>query len=163
MANLVRRNEGTRAIAARDPLQPVREAMQDWMRWDPFQAMAPLAGRTFADAFEPSFDVRETTNAFIIEADLPGVKPEDVDVTLTGNRLQISGRREAEEETRQGTYYSCERFHGSFTRAFTMPEGIDADNATTDVKHGVLTVTLPKRPEAQPRRITIGPTPKTKA
>jgi len=163
MANLIKRTEGGQALQRRDPFQDMRNVMRDWMGWDPFQAMAPLTGRAFRDTFEPGFDVRETANSYVIEADLPGVKPEDVEITLTGNRLQITGKRETEEESKQGTFFCCERFFGTFTRAFTLPEGTDADHAASNFRDGVLTVTIPKRPEAQPRRIQIGPAAKTKA
>jgi HSP20 family protein len=164
MANIVKRNDGGgQGLVRRDPMRELGQTMRDWMGWDPFQAIAPLAGRVFRDAFEPGFDVRETPDAFVIEGDLPGVKDSDLEISLTGNRLQIQGKRESEEEQQQGTYYCSERFYGSFTRTFTLPDGIDADHASSDFKAGVLKVTIPKRPEAQPRRIAIGSGAKGKA
>jgi HSP20 family protein len=125
--------------------------------------MMPMPGRAFGAGFEPGFDVRELADAYVIEADLPGVKEADLEVTLTGNRLQVQGKRDVEDEQTQGTFYCAERFHGSFTRVFTLPEGIDADHASSDFKNGVLKIRIPKRPEAQPRRIALGTGPKTKA
>jgi HSP20 family protein len=163
MANIVKRNEGGQNLAARDPWRQLGETMRDWMGWDPFRSMAPLAGRAFRETFEPGFDVRETPEAYVIEGDVPGVKASDLEVTLTGNSLQIQGKREAESEQKEATYYCSERFYGSFTRAFTLPEGIDTEHATSSFDNGVLKVTIPKRPESQPRRIAVGPAPKTKA
>jgi HSP20 family protein len=77
------------------------------------------------------------------------------DISLTGNRLTIAGSR-TEEETEEGAaYYARERTYGSFSRAFTLPEGIDGNQVQADLKGGVLTVAVPKTPEVQPRRITL--------
>jgi HSP20 family protein len=67
----------------------------------------------------------------------------------------VSGKREAEKEEKTDTYYACERSYGSFTRAFTLPDGIDGDHVRADMSNGVLTLTLPKKPELQPKRIEI--------
>ena len=150
MANIVKRNEG-QSMEGYDPFRMMREMM----RWDPFREIMPLATRGMRDTFEPTFDVRESNDAFVVEADLPGIKPEDVEVTLTGNRLSIQGKREINEEARNDTYYCSERFYGSFTRTFTLPEGTDADHARSDFRDGVLKLVIPKKPEAQPRRIAL--------
>jgi HSP20 family protein len=84
------------------------------------------------------------------------VKEENIDVSLTGNRLTISGTREEETRDQNDRYHAYERSYGSFARSFSLPEGIDADHIQADMKNGVLSVTLPKRPEIQPRRIGIG-------
>jgi HSP20 family protein len=82
---------------------------------------------------------------------------------MTGNRLTISGKREAEVEERTDTYYACERSYGSFTRAFTLPEGTDGgDRIRADLKEGVLTLLLPKKPELQPKRIEVKVAEKSK-
>jgi HSP20 family protein len=159
MANIVRRNENQELEW--DPFR----LMRDMMRWDPFREMAPIWNRgTARDVFVPGFEVRENQTAILVRADLPGVKSEDLEVTLTGNRLQISGRREAEQGGESDTVYMLERSYGTFTRTFTLPESVDANQISTDLKDGVLTVVLPKKPEAQPKRIAIGSsTPKLKA
>jgi HSP20 family protein len=150
MANIVRRNENQ--DVEWDPFR----LMRDMMRWDPFREMAPIFNRGTRDVFVPAFEVRENQSAILVRADLPGVKVEDLEVTLTGNRLQISGRREAEQASESDTVYTLERQYGTFARTFTLPESVDANQISTDLKDGVLTVVLPKRPEAQPKRITIG-------
>jgi HSP20 family protein len=150
MANIVRRNENQ--AAEWDPFR----LMRDMMRWDPFREMSPIWNRGTGDMFVPAFEVRENQSAILVRADLPGVKAEDLEVTLTGNRLQISGRREAEQASESDTVYTLERSYGTFARAFTLPESVDANQISTDLKDGVLTVVLPKKPEAQPKRIAIG-------
>lgn len=84
-----------------------------------------------------------------------GVKESDVDITRTGNCLTVSGKRESEREDAGDTYYAYERAYGSFTRSFTMPEGIDADHIHAELKDGVLMVAVPKKPDAQPKKINL--------
>ena len=87
--------------------------------------------------------------------DVPGIKQADLDVSLTGNRLTITGKREAEKEDKGDTYYTYERSYGSFTRSFTLPEGVNASAIRADLHDGVLSVVLPKTPEAQPKKIPV--------
>jgi HSP20 family protein len=153
MSNIVKKNEG--GMTKWDPFR----SMRDLLRWDPFREMAPLFGsleQAQTDAWLPSFEVRETKDAYVFKADLPGVKKEDIDISLSGNRLQISGKREAEHETKDDTFYTYERSYGAFTRAFTLPGDIDADHVRTDLKDGVLTLAVPKKAEAQTKKIAIG-------
>jgi HSP20 family protein len=163
MANIIRRNEGQqqRDVAQRgrgyDPgyrLDPFR-MVGDLLRWDPFSENERW-GSGVQGGFLPAVDLRETESAYHFNVDLPGVKEENVDVSLTGNRLTISGTREEETRDQNDRYHAYERSYGSFARSFSLPEGIDADHIQADMKNGVLSVTLPKRPEIQPRRIGIG-------
>jgi HSP20 family protein len=131
-----------------DPFRVMRELM----RWDPFAEMTPFAGEA---AFAPAFDVKETKDAFVFKADLPGIQEKDLEVKLNQNRLSISGKREQEKTEKSDTFYTYERSYGSFARAFTLPEGVDGDNIKAELKEGVLTLTLPKRPELQPKKIAV--------
>src|SRR5207245_3094631 len=109
-----------------------------------------------AARFTPDFEIKETKDGFVFKADLPGIKEKDLEVTMTGNRLTISGTRQAEKEESTDTYYACERSYGSFTRAFTLPEGTDGGNhIRAELNDGVLTLLLPKKPELKPRRIDV--------
>jgi HSP20 family protein len=143
-------NQPTLAQAAAwDPFRTMRELF----RWDPFTASswpAPLA-----TSFTPSFEVKETKESFVFTADLPGVAEKDLQVQLSDNRLSISGKRESEKTEQNETYFASERSYGSFTRSFVLPEGIDSDKAHAQLKNGVLSVAVPKRPEAQPRKINV--------
>ena len=160
MSNVVvRRNGGE---SARGP----NEGQQiQWVHWDPFRQMAPyLTGEEHQAPLAPDFEIKETKDGFVFKADVPGVKEKDLEITMTGNRLSISGKREAEKEDSGDSYYARECSYGSFTRGFTLPEGTDGnDNIRAELAQGVLTLHLPKRPELQPKRIevTVGDRPKS--
>lgn len=129
------------------------------MGWDPFREMTPFLPESRL-AFDVAFEVKETKDGYLFKADVPGIKQSDIDVSLTGNRLTIAGKREAEKEQKEETYYAYERSYGSFTRSFTLPDGVDAAAIQADLRDGVLSVTLPKKPEAQPKKITVSTEPK---
>ncbi len=145
-----------KALAPTSPRSwdPMR-MMRDLMRWDPFSEMMPAWPTEELVQFAPAFEVKETKDNFVFKADVPGVSVEDLDIKLTQNRLSVIGKREAEKEEKTDTYYACERSYGSFTRSFTLPDGIDADKIAADLKDGVLTLTLPKRPEMKPKQINV--------
>jgi len=128
-----------------------------WMFGDPFREMATVwPGDAPPARFTPDFEVKETKEGFVFKADVPGIKEKDLEITMTGNRLTISGKRETETEEKTDIYYASERSYGSFTRAFTMPERTDSgDHIRADLTEGVLTLLLPKKPEVQPRRIEV--------
>lgn len=135
-----------------DPFQ----RMQELMNLDPFELLQPwVAGREAQAAFLPTFEVKETKDAYVFKADVPGVEEKDLEVTLTGERLVVSGRREAERREEGERFYAYERAFGSFSRAFTLPEGVDAEGVRAELKSGVLTLVVPKRPEVKPRTVKI--------
>lgn len=140
--------------------------MRNMLGWDPFREMEPyfpsLPAGIQMQGFNPDIEVKETGDAFLFKADVPGVKESDINVTLTGNRLTISGERNEEKEEKTHAYYACERKYGSFNRSYTLPEGVDAGNIHADLKAGVLTVAVPKKPEVQPKKIAVKSAP-TKA
>lgn len=127
----------------------------DILRWDPFAQMLPSLLDRGPLGFSPDFDVKETKEAFVFKADLPGVETKDVEVSTTDNRLTISGKRTEEKEEKSETTYRCERSFGSFTRAFTLPAGGDLERAAAELKNGVLTVTVPKKPEAKTKQVSV--------
>jgi len=152
MANIVKKNEGE--LTEWSPLR----AMREMLRWDPFREMAPML-QSFAPfermEWNPNFDVTETDDAYVFKADVPGVKQDDLEVTTTGNRIKISGKRETEHEEKTETVYAYERHFGSFTRTFTLPDGADLDHAKSELKDGVLTLVIPKHATAQGKKILI--------
>ncbi len=162
MAHIDRRFSPERAHPSHlDPLQVLRELTG----WDPFREMTTLtpavSRRTVP--FAPQFEVKETKDAFIFKADLPGVDEKNIDVSLTGNRLAVSGLREEEDRHEGENFFADERAFGSFTRAFTLPDGVDGDQISADLKDGVLTLHIPKKPENQPKKISIKVAEKAKA
>jgi HSP20 family protein len=162
MTNLIKREnrDVIRSAGPEHRLDPFR-MMDALLQWDPFRGDWAGFGQNLE--FVPRFDVKETKDAYVINADLPGVKDEALDLSLSGNLLTISGKREEERREEGESYYALERSHGSFTRSFTMPDGVDAESVTANLKHGVLTVRIPKKPEVQPKRIAIGKGGESKA
>ncbi len=134
-------------------LEPFR-IIRDLMGFDPFREMTPFVPQVGA-GFVPSFEVKESKDAYIFKADLPGVKESDIEVTVTGSRLTISGRREAEKQEQTDAYYTYERSYGDFTRSFALPEGVDMNSVNAELKDGVLSLTVKKTPEAQPKKIAV--------
>jgi HSP20 family protein len=143
---LTRRPERTSA--------PIRDVV-DWMFRDPWTS--PLDDAPFGPTSIP-LDVRETPDEIVVEAELPGIKPEETDVTIEGRTLTIRGRyAEEREEGRQGERYLLkERRAGQVTRTITLPSAIDADRVSCTYEQGELRIALPKAAESRARRIPIG-------
>lgn len=159
MALIRRRESGeTNLRRAWDPF----EVMQELMRWDPFRE---LSRGTSADlSFIPAFEVKEKKDKYVIRADLPGITEEDLDLSVVGRQLTVSGKREEEKRDEDDRVYTYERSYGSFSRSFTLPDGADPDNIDAELKDGVLTITVGKKPGVQPRRIPLlGRRPENKA
>jgi HSP20 family protein len=146
--------------------------MANVIRWDPFgemvhlhRAMDRVLDERFArpwrtlgwengEAFLP-LDVYETEDELVVKASLPGFKPEDVDVSITGDTLTIKGEYKAEEETKKRSYYRQEHRYGSFHRAITLPTQIESGKAEAVFEHGVLTLTMPKAESIKPKTIKV--------
>ena len=133
--------------------------LRNHYHWDPFSALASWMsaepGAASEPGFAPRFDVKEEKGEYVLSADLPGVKPEAVEVALDGDRLKVSGRRESNRKEEGGHTYLSEISYGSFGREFTLPESVDGEHVQASLKDGVLTLHLPKKPEAQPRKIAV--------
>jgi len=158
MANLSKHEGSDFAPVSRDPL----ETMRRLIAWDPLRAMNamnPWAGGwpvSSAASFVPAFDLRETPDGYVLEADLPGVEEKDINVELTGNRLTIRGTRDHEERREEESYHTYERSYGSFSRSFSLPEGTDLERIDAQLANGVLRVQIPKHADVQPRKIKVG-------
>lgn len=108
--------------------------------------------------FSPAVDVREDTNEIDVDFELPGINPDDVDVSVENGVLTVSGEKRTESTEGQeegGRYHYMERSYGSFVRSFTLPQGVNEDQIKADFHNGVLTVRIPKSALPQPRRIQI--------
>jgi len=123
--------------------------------------MDELMGRFFGDwnigedFFHPALDIAEDKNAFTLKVDLPGVKAEDIDIQVHGNRLALSGRRDERKEKSEENYYHVERRSGMFRREVVLPVDVDSENIEAKHNDGVLTITLPKSERAKARKIEV--------
>ncbi|MGA9579786.1 MAG: Hsp20/alpha crystallin family protein [Terrimicrobiaceae bacterium] len=146
--------------------------MNTLTKWNPFRELedmqnrlSSLFGRTpwrglgeetmKVTEWTPLVDITEDDKEFVIKAELPEVKKEDVKVSVEDGRLEICGERKFEKEEKGKKYHRIERAYGSFMRSFTLPEGAAGDKVSADFKDGVLTVHLPKSPEAKPKSIDV--------
>ena len=162
MSNILTRREPAGTTPTRREFDPFR-FMADFMKLDPFRELEPTFVYDEKIAFRPAFEVKETKEAFTFKADLPGVAEKDLEVSLDGNRLVIAGHRMAEHDEKGETFFVYERSYGSFTRAFTLPDGADFEHVTSRLDAGVLTIVVPKKPEVQPKKIAVKVESKDKA
>jgi len=107
------------------------------------------------NGWTPALDVHEDKDNFVIQAELPGMKREEIDVSLHDGALSISGERKAEKKYEEAEIYRTERFFGKFQRTVTLPAPVAADKVKAQYKDGVLTITLPKTEAAKPKQIDV--------
>ena len=140
-------------------------------RWDPFREAVSLRdamNALFQDSFvRPSgasaqgggvalpLDVSENENEFVVKASLPGVKPDDLQITVHGETLTIQAESKFEEEKKEERWHIRERRAGSFHRSIVLPVPVESDKAQASFEHGVLTLTLPKSEKARPKQIKV--------
>jgi HSP20 family protein len=120
---------------------------------EPFEFRFPEPWRL--DQFEPTVDMAEDENVYIIKASMPGVKPEEVEVTLQNNILTIKGEAKKEMEIKEENYHMRERRYGSFMRSLTLPTEVKAEAIEAKHEDGVLTVRLPKSEMSKPKKIAV--------
>ncbi|HLH13262.1 MAG TPA: Hsp20/alpha crystallin family protein [Solirubrobacteraceae bacterium] len=144
------------------------------IRWEPAREMQTIQqemNRLFGTFFDsqaggngdgatlrrwvPAMDLVEEGDRYVLRADLPGVREEDVKIELEDNVLTISGERRSEHEERKEGYYRVERASGSFSRSLVLPEGVDPQQIRARIEHGVLEVSVPKPAERKPHRVAI--------
>jgi len=109
----------------------------------------------FLNGWLPTIDLYEDRDHLVLKAELPGMKKEDIDISLHGEVLTLSGERKEEETFDKAETYRAERFLGRFQRTLTLPVGVDASKVQASYKDGILTVTLPKAEEAKPKQIQV--------
>jgi HSP20 family protein len=146
--------------------------MANLVRWDPVRDMVSLReamDRLFEESFvRPrnwpataegvatlALDVLETQDEITVKASIPGMKPEDIDISVTGDTLTIKGETQEEKEEKDGNYHLRERRYGAFQRSVVLPTLVNADKAEAEFKNGVLTLTLPKVEEVKPKSIKV--------
>ncbi|MCB9709111.1 MAG: Hsp20/alpha crystallin family protein [Myxococcales bacterium] len=132
-------------------------------RWDLFSEMPRLneeVNRLFGQnnrtsGFSPAVDIFEDKEAVYLKAELPGVKPEDIKVDVENRILTLRGERKFENEEKRDGYHRVERAYGGFTRSFSLPESVNTEKTEASLKDGILTLRLAKKPEVQPRQISV--------
>jgi len=147
--------------------------MAELVRWDPFREMVSLRetmDRLLDEAFArplaslalgeglgwmPQIDMYQTDNDIVVKATVPGVKPEDLHLTITGDVLTIRGEVKSEEEVKDAAYHIRERRYGTFSRSLPLPVPVVADKAKAEFENGILTLTLPKAEEVRPKTIEV--------
>ena len=159
-------------------------------RWRPWRVVGPgrafteleemerrfqdIFGRPFVPAvwrrlpmeergWAPAIEVFEKEDKYVVRAELPGLKEEDIDVSVEGDTLTIKGEKKSESEVKEENYHCCERSYGSFFRSIALPSTIDAKKIEADYEDGVLEVNLPKAAEVKPKKITVSAKKKEKA
>jgi HSP20 family protein len=147
--------------------QPFREMEEMGRRFEDFfgRPFLPATWRRFPSeemVWSPAIDVLEKEDKFVVKVELPGVKEEDVDVSVVGNILTISGEKQAESEVKKKGYYYSESSYGSFSRSITMPSTVDTSKIEASYEKGVLGITLPKAPEVKPKKIKVASKKKEK-
>jgi HSP20 family protein len=142
------------------------------VRYDPFRDLRTLQeevnrlftgnmARAFDDegiargSWNPNVDIYENKDHIVLEAELPGMKREDFDLSVENNIITLRGERQFEKKEETDNYHRVERAYGTFTRSFTLPNTVSGEGATADYRNGVLRVVLPKREETKARRIEI--------
>jgi HSP20 family protein len=129
------------------------------VRWDPFRELeglrARLSDESLFGGWSPAVDIQETDYEFILKADLPDVKKEDVKVELEDGVLTVEGERTKEKEEKGKRFHKVERAYGKFVRHFTLPTEVDGPNVKAEFKDGVLNVRLPKAVNAKPKAIDV--------
>ena len=147
--------------------------MANLARWDPFQDLLAIqdemnqlfgqatgqAGRGTGEAatraWAPALDIAERNDAYVVTVEVPGIKPEQLDITLENGALTISGERRFESETKDKQFHRIERRYGAFRRSISLPDRVRADAVEASFEDGLLQVVVPKAEEAKPKRIEV--------
>lgn len=132
-------------------------ALQDEIKqvFDKFFNEDADASSVVTSQWMPRVDIKEEGDRFLIQADLPGVDPNEIEVQMDKGILSIKGERKTESVTEGDRYSRVERAHGVFYRRFALPDSANPEGITATGKHGVLEISIPKRPETTPRRIQV--------
>ncbi len=140
------------------------------VRWRPFRdivsvqdemnrlfnsLMSPSDRVSGVEEWIPAVDISETDDSFLVTADVPGMKAEDIKITVANNTLTLKGEKKNVREDKKENYHRIERSYGSFERTFALPSGVESENIRAKYKDGVLELRLPKTKEAKPQEIKV--------
>lgn len=138
-----------------DPFRDIRTLQDEMNRLFTGTFSRSSQDEVLRGAWSPSVDIFENKNEIVLEAELPGMKAEGVNISIENNVLTLQGERRFEKKDESDNFHRVERAYGSFTRSFTLPPTVSSENANAQFENGVLRLTLAKREEAKPRRIEI--------
>lgn len=127
----------------RHPLMPLRQPLSWWRV--PTEELAWM----------PALEIYEKEDKFVVRTELPGMKKEEIDISVLGDTLTIKGERKTESEVKDEDYYRCELCYGKFSRAVTLPSAVQAGKVEASYDNGILEITLPKAAEAKPRKVEV--------
>lgn len=146
---------------------------RELIRWEPFREISRLRREMdrlweeffgpsrrafeplFAETWTPAIDVSETADKVTVKAEVPGIEPKDIEISMVGDTLTIKGEKKAEREEKGESYHLVERSYGSFSRSIRMPAPVDPDKIEATYKNGILTITCPKKEEVKPKAIEV--------
>ncbi len=128
------------------PFRMFEDFYRDW-----YSRIAPAQ----SEPWKPSVDILEKDGKLLLRVEIPGVNEKDIDLKLEGAVLTIKGERKQDFDSEQYNFYQVESCYGSFSRSFTLPETVDTDTISAQHKNGILTITLPQKPEVKPRSIKV--------
>ncbi|HAY21302.1 MAG TPA: molecular chaperone [Desulfobacterales bacterium] len=145
---------------------------KELVKWEPFREVSRLRremDRVFEDFFgprrwglipwegewTPAMDVAETDEQVVVKAEIPGIEPKEINISLTGDVLTVKGEKKSEREEKKENYHLVERSYGAFSRSVTLPAAVDADKIDAKYEKGVLTITCPKKEAVKPKQIEI--------
>jgi len=152
--NLLRTKPRETALAPTTMLSRMREEMDhvfDRFVREPLDFAWPSNGKSWM----PALDVIDNETEVTIKAEVPGMTAKDVDVSISGNRLTLSGKKDESKEEKGENYFVSERHFGAFHRSLELPEGVDPEKITAEQDNGVLTVKIPKLRTAKPKHIAV--------
>jgi len=137
-----------------DPFRELRSLQDEMTRL--FAGVAPSNREEFlSGGWAPNVDIFENKDHLVLEADLPGMKRDDIDLSIENNVVTLRGERKFEKKDEGDNYHRVERSYGSFTRSFTLPQTVSAEGAEAEFKSGVLRISFPKREEVKARKIEV--------
>ena len=145
-----------------DPFQDLRSAQDEMAQMSPMLARAlglqgQPQGSGTATAWAPALDISERKDAYLVTVELPGLKPEDLDITMEDGLLTIQGERQFTSESSEQQFHRVERRYGAFRRSITLPAHVMAEGIQASFEDGVLEILVPKAEEAKPKRIQVRP------
>jgi HSP20 family protein len=141
-----------------------------WDPWRDFGSLQERINKMFDDvirssatgdeelatgAWSPAVDIHETDDSFVVSADLPGLKKDDIQINVEDNTLTIKGEKKFEKKVPKDKYIRVERNYGTFVRSFSLPQNVDSTNIKATFKDGILDLTLPKKEESKPKKIAV--------